>query len=70
MRKEEKLDLYEHRENVPQVAVFVHRRQVVQDALCKYWNLGDDNDEEDHDEVGDDKDHDDTIKMWMMVLKD
>ena len=33
MRKEEKLDLYEHRENVPQVAVFVHCGQVVQDAL-------------------------------------
>ena len=29
----EKLNLYEHGENVPQVAVFVHRRQVVQDAL-------------------------------------
>ena len=38
------MNLDQHGENVPQVAVFVHRRQVVQDALCKYWNLGNDDD--------------------------
>ena len=52
-KRRRKEDLYQHRENVPQVAVLVHCCQVVQNALCKKL---DDNDGDEEEEDGDDDD--------------